>query len=450
MEEAAGEEAKLAIEAGEVDKDGSPLITAVYFRQQVNLCYAIWAGNKVRYICGNCKVGNLPLQTAVQANAQCLRTAAVSAIKHRKEQSSNYSNYNRIDELKKDILNSPHNIFGNHENCRERDNFCDGSSKPGESDLVPQLKQARIWQELLTAVHHAANNASSLISDVDNNISENFNSIVGKTVGGKRVNFALRNSYETQCEAAFVSANSKGELHRMINKSALKRSPGFHTKKSVSHITKNHRKKHATQSCISNANYGPDENIIVEDISEKESEERKEIFLTQLMNENRKVIEENTRGQSSCHEWKEQRCKRITESFFGKICKMKPTTSCASTFAEENNISVQACDLLVDEEFHYLEASPDGLIGDNAVLEVSHKKKSSLWKLKTASQNLKLKIHICTKYKAFYTFPKGSNATLFVWPPKSMIHEVIRKNYNYWKNKILPNVQNFNFNCLLP
>ncbi|KAJ8893951.1 hypothetical protein PR048_006552 [Dryococelus australis] len=116
------------------------------------------------------------------------------------------------------------------------------------------------------------------------------------------------------------------------------------------------------------------------------------------MNENRKAIEENTRGQSSCHEWKEERCKRITASFFGKMCKMKPTKSCVSTvkqirysvfkgnlntswglvkegvaqaqFAAENNISVQACGLLVYGEFPYLGASPDEFIGDDAVLEV--------------------------------------------------------------------------------
>ncbi|KAJ8895612.1 hypothetical protein PR048_000948, partial [Dryococelus australis] len=154
------------------------------------------------------------------------------------------------------------------------------------------------------------------------------------------------------------------------------------------------------------------------------------------MNENRKAIEENTRGQSSYRERKEQRCKRITASFFGKICKMKPTTSCASKikkirynvfkgnlnsswdlekegearsqYAEENNISVHACGLLEDEEFPYLGASPDGLIRDDAVLEVKF-----------------IYVHI----QGFLHIPKREYC-YFVWSSTGMIHE------------------NFYFNCL--
>ncbi|KAJ8883306.1 hypothetical protein PR048_015149 [Dryococelus australis] len=104
--------------------------------------------NKVRDICGNCKLGNLPLRTAVQANAQRLRTTVVSATNTEKGKAA----------IAKDILNSHHLTFINHENFRERDYLYHGLSKSGEGDLIPQLRQAGMWQDFLTPVHRLANN----------------------------------------------------------------------------------------------------------------------------------------------------------------------------------------------------------------------------------------------------------------------------------------------------
>ncbi|KAJ8876256.1 hypothetical protein PR048_024166 [Dryococelus australis] len=110
-------------------------------------------------------------------------------------------------------------------------------------------------------------------------------------------------------------------------------------------------------------------------------------------------IEERTREQNSSHEWKVERSKRITSSFFEKICKMKATTSCANVvkeiryqvfkgnsstnwgiekesvaiaqFERENpGIIVQRSGLIVDEEYPFLGASPDGRIGDDQIIEV--------------------------------------------------------------------------------
>ncbi|KAJ8886961.1 hypothetical protein PR048_013175 [Dryococelus australis] len=85
-------------------------------------------------------------------------------------------------------------------------------------------------------------------------------------------------------------------------------------------------------------------------------------------------------------------------SFFGKICKMKPTTSCASLvkeirypvfkgnaitlwglqkepiaialFASERNVEVQSSGLIVDEKCPFLAASPDGLVGKTKIIEI--------------------------------------------------------------------------------
>lgn len=39
---------------------------------------------------------------------------------------------NKIDYLKKDILNSPSHIFGEHAHCKELQYFCEGNPKPNE------------------------------------------------------------------------------------------------------------------------------------------------------------------------------------------------------------------------------------------------------------------------------------------------------------------------------
>jgi len=79
--------------------------------------------------------------------------------------------------------------------------------------------------EIKNIVNRLVINSESLILDVDNNICEQFNSIINKYIGGKRINLSQRNSYNTRVEAAVVSFNSK-EYLRAINKNVMKKSPG--------------------------------------------------------------------------------------------------------------------------------------------------------------------------------------------------------------------------------
>lgn len=53
---------------------------------------------------------------------------------------------------------------------------------------------------------------------MNNNAAESYNSVICKFVGGKRINFALKGSYKTRCEAALISFNSKGQYHKNIIK----------------------------------------------------------------------------------------------------------------------------------------------------------------------------------------------------------------------------------------
>ncbi|KAJ8885508.1 hypothetical protein PR048_011706 [Dryococelus australis] len=398
--------------------------------------------NNVRDICGNTRLGNLQLHATIQTQAQHLRTAFVSAIKYRKDQESFNSNYERTEELRKYVLNSPYHVFGNHDKC----------SKHGETDLAPQLKAAGIWQELLIPVQRIASHATSFILYVDTNISENFNSVVAKTVGGKRGNFALRNSYQTRCEAAVVSINYKGGLHRVVHKSAVNKSPEFHTKKFVRRAT--YKRK-----------------------------------ISQRQRQDRKKIEEITRGQSSSHEWKEQGSKRITASFFGKICKLKPTTSFANTvkqtryivfkgksntflgFRKRKSCSSTAIRIkpqcgyrFVDEDFPFLRALPDGLnvkcpasIKLLTPTEAVTSKRIRFMDMKNGNEKLKnydsymypVRGHMYQVQGLLHIW-KREYCYFVVWSPMGMLCDVIKKDDEHWSKKFFPKIHKLYFNFLLP
>lgn len=87
-------------------------------------------------------------------------------------------------------------------------------------------------REIKNIILRLTTNSCSLIQDVDNNVCEQFNSLINKYIGGKRINFNQRNTYTTRIEAAIISFNSKEYLRR-IHKTMVSKSPGSYLKISV-------------------------------------------------------------------------------------------------------------------------------------------------------------------------------------------------------------------------
>lgn len=166
----------------------------------------------------------------LKSNTQRLGNAVRGAIRFRKVQMLPSKKpvplNDKIRELKLDIDNAPYHIFGQHSRCPDRGFVCSGP-KPGEINMIPAMAASGIFGEILKINFSCATfYASSLILDVDNNPSEQFNSVVNVFVGGKRRNLALRGSYKTRCEAAAVSFNTPGEYLRLVHKAMLSSSPG--------------------------------------------------------------------------------------------------------------------------------------------------------------------------------------------------------------------------------
>ena len=120
---------------------------------------------------------------------------------------------------------------------------------------------------------------------------------------------------------------------------------------------------------------------------------------------NAKQIEELTRGQSSCGRtvegrglWEDEREWRLTASRFGPICKATERRNmislaktilhpphltndavvygrtkeeiAAQEFSAIKGLVVLPCGLFIDEKYSYLAASPDGVVGQDALIEV--------------------------------------------------------------------------------
>jgi len=102
--------------------------------------------------------------------------------------------------------------------------------KVGERNLVPEAEKTGMMAEIRNINFRLSVNADSLIENVDNNPCEQFNSLINKHVGGKRINFTQKNNYKTRVEAAVIGFNSKNYL-RTLQKKMITTSPGKYLKK---------------------------------------------------------------------------------------------------------------------------------------------------------------------------------------------------------------------------
>ncbi|KAL4112052.1 hypothetical protein QTP88_015900 [Uroleucon formosanum] len=225
-------------------------------------------------------------------------------------------------------------------------------------------------------------------------------------------------------------------------------------------------------------------------MSLEEYQNKKKIFMEKLMLNSEEIaaIERDTIGQQDNDQWRIQRKSRLTASNFGKVCKLRPTTSRANTvkyilydifqgnsatrYGIENEpiarnavqerlkIEIKSAGLFIHKSLPYLAASPDGLIGNDSIIEIKCPPSIKEFTPKEAVQNGKLKCMVNCKGKLilkktdnyYYQVQGQLNITekkfcyFVVWTPK----DKITKDAEFWINKIEPHVSTFYMECLLP
>lgn len=95
--------------------------------------------------------------------------------------------------------------MGQHEKCVAY--FCKRNNTV--ENCVPEAEKCGLMSEMSMIIKRVVDDASSLILDVTNNVCEQFNSVVNKYIGGKRINFSLKQLYNTRIKAAIIKSDSQ-------------------------------------------------------------------------------------------------------------------------------------------------------------------------------------------------------------------------------------------------
>lgn len=445
--------------------------------------------------------GNVPkaIRKIVESKDQKIRTGIISAIKYRATQ-DNISIDQKIQLLKRDILNTPKHCIGIHTNCA--DYFC---SKETKSQVaLEQLKFFGVWDDILCAINSLAYHSKSLIYCASNNAAEQFNSIVAKFISGKRINYSGRRSYTSRCEAAAISYNVGAEKYSLLHggdvnalgrftANFIERQKDQREKRTKRRLLQQRRQKKIKimENDNDNVNYGPNaatgDDTYQSDICTELIEIRKADFLNQLAKNDRQEIEQATQLQRESPRWFLERRKRLTASNFGRICKLQEKTPRGATVSqmisssfkgnihteygitreplavqaieEQMSITIKKSGLLIDKEFPFLAASPDGLIEDDGMVEIKCPSSARDYTPKDAAEAIPSVKKWCkfsndemvinTKHEYYYQVQGQLHIAerqycLFVfWTPLGFTWQKIYKDEEFWQRKMIEKLTDF-------
>lgn len=411
----------------------------------------------------------------------------------------------KILNLEHDIKNAPLHVFGQHHKCAKY--FC---NKQTEVDNIAQkLKSNGILDKILNILARIISNAKNLLLNENSNIAEQFNSIAAKFIGGKRINFSLSQSYSCRINAAVVQHNSGAVSTKFRAETDQKMENNIITiieKKRLERKIKNRdvpKKWKLKVKTEADQHYGTD-TCQQEDITGQALELLKNNFLEPLIerHNNRAFVERDTVGQAKNHKWFDARTGLLTASWFGQICNARSEKSYANIvqsilyknvdnvraikhgkmyeqyavakFEAEKNCIVKENGLFIDDKYFSLGATPDGLVGDDAILEVKcpyscFKKDIKLsimngeitfWKKERKSKKKTTQkiLGVNTNHKWYYQVQGQLHITnrsicyFMIWlgDEKNQFQiEIIHRDANFWKYKMEKKLLEFYNNYLL-
>ncbi|KAL4084689.1 hypothetical protein QTP88_027614 [Uroleucon formosanum] len=453
-----------------------------------NLC------NKLKDISTKRSAGKLEHRKLLSNNILRIRKGIVCAISYRK------SNGHSVSDLRTDIMNTIHHVFGNHVACAEY--FCDKKKLIGANYMEKIISQNYEFYEAMNKIlRNLARHSSSLLQDVDNNIVESFNSIIAKFIEGKRVNYALKNAYHTRCMLATLSKNNKRpiySLHKALyKKSNFKALEILRKEKQERQNQSRSKTKRFRKQLFKNStdiSYGSEASKPDMDVEEFSKQKEEILYEMKSLMKNREEIERQTVDQYQNIKWFETRRKLLTASNFGKIINRRLDTGCENIvksflyttqftvpqleYGRENEPvalrelekylgkKIKPCGLFIDDKDFFLGATPDGLIDDDGIVEIKCPfsaaeitpeegiltKKITFWQLQKNGTigDYKKKHNYHFQVQGQLHVTKRKYCIFCVWTKKGLKSEKIMYDELFWQQNMLQKLTNFFFDCLLP
>ncbi|KAJ8669179.1 hypothetical protein QAD02_000438 [Eretmocerus hayati] len=435
----------------------------------------------------------------IKKNVMTLRQAVVDAI----DQIRSYtelSSKQKARRLKLEIENIPYHVFGDHRGCRKHKFPCEAISPSAEKTInyVPYFKCYGLFMPLLIAAQKLSLNAESLVQKESNNLAENFNNVVCKHVGGKRVNYALSNQYNARISFSVIQFNTHEavtyiltQLGKKVPECVKLREVERRIKVSNNKQSRAEKDTRRREYCPPDENYGPNAEQVEEDPDVIEERRREHFDLIEGYKKDRVSIELQTLGQSTSSKWHEIRQRVLTASNFGSICRKLPYTSChnfvkkmlyssgESTDAmkhglreeeatrkaveRELNVTIHPSGLHIDPNDPIFACTPDGKIGDDGLVEY---KNAYTLQNETPEDAMKLAPHLrfidpkTNKVKKthgwFYQVQGQLHITgrqycyLVLRTQKGIRYERIEKDDQFWKENMEPHLTKFYYECVVP
>jgi hypothetical protein len=260
---------------------------------------------------------SLKFRSILGKRAYQIRKGIRSAVNHWKK--INISDHVKSLNLEKDLKNLPSHVFGCHSKCASYFKC----KNVGEIDHVQGAQEDGIFQELCSYLINLSIHSKSLIKNLDSNPAEQFNALVAKHVGGKKINYSLGNSYSMRCAAAVVQFNTKMSacyLQKFIRKVDMENSPLsiMYDRRKKANISK--KRCYVKKQTTTDNDYGRFSER--PPLDPKHYEVQKDKIL-EILKENqirREFIEKNTRDQANSASWSEIRKLMLTASNFGIAC----------------------------------------------------------------------------------------------------------------------------------
>lgn len=408
--------------------------------------------------------------------------------------------------LRRDLEDGLPHVFGDHLNCREE--ICKKKNSSDCRNLIPELKASGIYNYIKGALDLVWQKAGLLVKNANNNASERLMNIVARFNQGKRLNLITRGAYTRRVWMAALRYN-KGfrwylepyerlfgkavgpYFQKFINKQILgsKKVDVSKSKKKSKRVVVN--KPSSNEDPLS---YGPlaiqpeDEGVILL------GTERLIQGLT-VTREERDSKELLTKGQFGNPHYEAERQNRLTASLFGQVVKKRESTHCKTVvkkclynetfysrateygkvnesvaiklFEKKANVTVVPSGLWIDIDNGFLAVSPDGLVGEDSLVEVKclfsasnlqstdlkeivKEKKGNCLEIIDGSIRLKRnhnyyyqiqgQLNVTGRQFCYFVVYVNDNVELFI--------EKIEKDEDLWESFMLPKLSRFYRECI--